>query len=70
MIVKTKNKFTQEEQHALIYGFCEVLPPWPPQHRLDPPDYVTQEPHYYRAGRTLGFLAYIPLAVIIHLVFF
>jgi len=66
----SKNIFTQAERHSLLYGLLELIPPWPAYYRGDPPDYLKGELHYYRAGRTLGFLLWIPIAKVIQLLFF
>ena len=45
---------TTGEVHALTQGFCEVLCPWPPRHRLMSKQMIKElqrEHHYYMLGR-------------------
>ena len=64
---------TAREVHALTQGFCEVLCPWPPRHRLmsrQKAKEVQDEHHYYMLGRALAILAWLIIAKIIHEAFF
>lgn len=70
MTAKTKNKFTQKERHAVLLGFFEIIAPWPPLYKLDPPAYLKDEQHYYHGGRAAGVITWLILAKVIHLVFF
>jgi len=60
---------TPEEQHAFILGYFELLAPWPPHHRLPPPDYLKDEQHYYNAGRGIAVLTWIGIAKLVHYLF-
>lgn len=56
------------EWHALVQGFCEVLCPWPPRHKLMNAELfreISGEHHYYMSGRAAGVLAWIGLAMLI-----
>lgn len=60
---------TTQEWHAFIIGFGEVMPPWPPHHNLwnAAARDVSNEYHYYMAGRTLGFfLLLLYITTLIH----
>ena len=61
---------TPEERHAFIIGLCEVLCPWPPECHCEQGEAISQEYHYYLAGRALGVIAWLSIAKIIQEVFF
>lgn len=64
---------TTREVHALTQGFCEVLCPWPPRHRLMSKQMIKElqrEHHYYMLGRALGILAWLTISCVIKEVFF
>jgi hypothetical protein len=68
---------TSEERHAFAIGLCEVLCPWPPQCHCDRAlsamsarEAISQEYHYYLAGRALGVIAWLIIAKIIQELFF
>ena len=61
---------TSEERHALVIGLCEVLCPWPPKCHCEQSEAISQEYHYYLAGRALGVIAWLIIAKIIQEVFF
>jgi hypothetical protein len=64
---------TIEEWHALVQGFCEVLCPWPPRHKLmdeELADEIRTEHHYYVGGRALGVIAWLTIVIIVKEVFF
>jgi hypothetical protein len=61
-----------QEWHAFVEGFCEVLCPWPPRHRLTG-ELLTdlqRDHHYYMFGRALGILAWLAIFSIIKAMFF
>jgi len=67
---------TVAEWHALTQGFCEVMCPWPPRHKLPSPSMgegqgegdllreIHDEHHYYMAGRALGVMAWLAIITI------
>ena len=58
---------TIAEWHALVQGFCEVLCPWPPRHKLmdeELADEIRTEHHYYVGGRVLGFASLVLFCVL------
>jgi len=64
---------TVAEWHALIQGFCEVTCPWPPRHKVMDEELAAEvkaNHHYYMAGRALGVLAWLAIAIIAKEVFF
>jgi hypothetical protein len=63
---------TADEWHALVFGFCEVLCPWPPRHPTIDKDLAMvtwTEHHYYLFGRALGVLAWLGIAAAIKALF-
>jgi hypothetical protein len=64
---------THQEWHAFVFGFCEVLCPWPPRHksmRENLRKQITAEYHYYMFGRAMGVIAWLIIAKIIQEAFF
>jgi hypothetical protein len=61
-----------QEWHALVEGFCEVLCPWPPRHKLSGQllDDLKKDHHYYVFGRVLGVIAWLIIATIVQEAFF
>ena len=64
---------TPEEWHAFVEGLCEVLCPWPPQHKSVHKELrkqIASEYHYYMFGRAIGVIAWLIIAKIIKEAFF
>jgi hypothetical protein len=63
---------THQEWHAFVEGLCEVLCPWPANHKLSGKllDELRGDHHYYMFGRALGVIAWLIIAKIIQEAFF
>jgi len=61
---------TPEEWHAFLMGYFEILAPWPPRYKLDPPAYLKDEQPYYHAGRGCGIISWIGIAKAVQVLFF
>ena len=57
---------TPDERHAFIIGFGEVLCPWKPRCpcHCERSEAISNEYHYYTAGRACGFIALLALLCI------
>ena len=59
---------THQEWHAFLFGFSEVLCPWPPRHKTMSDHLAAQvrdEHHYYMLGRATAILAWITICCVI-----
>ena len=59
---------THQEWHALIFGLCEVLCPWPPRHKqmnASLKKEISDEHHYYMLGRAAAILVWITTCCVI-----